>query len=93
MPGKHDPKKKFVSFSLTRELWYKITQYSQSLGMDRNSWAVGLFQDEMERLGVELTPENQAKADAETKAAKEARRNSWTLINRRGKRFGKKKSV
>lgn len=76
MPGKHDPAKKFVSFSLTRTLLCKIDQKAEEVKKDRTGFVLDILEREVK--DVRLTPENQEKCDRETREERKRRAASWS---------------
>lgn len=78
MPGKHDPEKKFVSFSLKREMLYMIDQQAEALGVDRTTYVLDLIRSDLKAKGVKLTPENRDRVESEVKAERKRRAASWS---------------
>ena len=78
MPGKHDPEKKFVSFSLKREMLYMIDQQAETLGVDRTQYVLDLVRADLKAKGVKLSPANRERVDAEVRAERKRRSASWS---------------
>lgn len=78
MPGKHDPEKKFVSFSLKREMLYMIDQQAETLGVDRTQYVLDLIRADLKAKGVKLSPANRERVDEEVRAERRRRSASWS---------------
>lgn len=85
MPNKLDVRKRFVSFSITREQFYKITQAAREIGIDRTSFCSRLFDEATKN--VVLTEDNKRRIREEIKA--EAEKRSMSVLDNGSAGFAK----
>lgn len=93
MPGKHDPEKKFVSFSVKRELLYMLDQQAANVGIDRTSYVVGVLQADLKAKGVKLSAENRARVEKEVSDERKKRVAAWSGYEARVAKLRSSKGV